>query len=615
MIMKKRYSILFLCTGLMMLFMTSCLDSYLDKAPEAGLTGDDVFSKYENFKLFFDAVYKGQNSNKQNVNIQTAFPLYFSFWDQKYPLEALTDMSDVGRLMDSQTIKGGQMGTLVNKMTTDAARRPIELSMFTIIRICNMALEKVNQIKNATEQEKADFIAQAYFCRGFAHFTLCKFWGGMPYITKVLGPDDAWDIPRLSSHETLVKVAADMDSALFYFEKAGMMRRDNPVVGGAGHLNNDNLFRPNGVTALAMKGRALLYAASPLNNELGKTDWENAAKANSAALDTALTYGYFMYPQADYKLNYINTRYSEEEIWGWSAGNKNYNNGDLCGLQNGVFAGTRSSFSGENPTQNTVDKFETKWGDPLNTDDDRQAAIKLGHYKEQDPYANRDPRFYVDILYNTASIGGYGTVKIYYQMVNGVPKYGELLDQSYVGITHTGYYMRKLLDDQNNKNKLEPLMTDPIIRITELYLNYAEAANEAYGPNVAAPGATMTAVDAINQVRSRMSMPNVLPQYTGSTDVFRPRIKNERNVELCFEGHYYFDIRRWMDAPTVMTGPIMGMDIEKVTTNATYPTGYKYTRLALPANRQCHWKDAMYYLPFDVSDSYKMTKFVQNAYW
>lgn len=613
--MKKRYSIIFFCAGLMMLFMTSCLDSYLDKAPDAGLTNEDVFTKYANFKLFFDAVYQGQNSSKQNVNIKNAFPLYFAFWDQKYTLEALTDMSDVGRIMDSQTIKAGQIGPLVNKFTTDGARRPIELSMFTIIRICNMTLQKINKLTDATEEEKADFIAQAYFCRGFAHFTLCKFWGGMPYITKVLGPDDEWDIPRLSNHETLIKVAADMDSALFFFEKAGMMRRDNPVLGGAGHLNNDNLFRPNGVTALAMKGRALLYAASPLNNELGKTDWENAAKANWAALDTAINWGYFMYPQASYKLNFIGTRYSDEEIWGWSAETRSYNDGALSAYQNGVFAGTKTSFSGENPTQNTVDKFETKWGDPLNTDADRQAAIALGHYSEQNPYANRDPRFYVDILYNTASIAGYGTAKIYYQMVNGVPQYGELLDQTYSGITHTGYYERKRLGDQSVKNKLQPLTTDPILRITELYLNYAEAANEAYGPNAAAPGATMTAVDAINQVRTRMSMPNVLSQYTGSTEAFRPRIKNERNIELCFEGHYYFDIRRWMDAPTIMTGPIMGMDIEKVPVSATYPTGYKYTRLPLPSNRQCHWKDAMYYLPFDVSDSYKMTKFVQNAYW
>lgn len=613
--MKKRNLIIFLWVILLPLFQTSCLDDYLDKAPEAGLTEDDVFSKYENFKLFFDAVYKGKNSSSQNVNIQTAYSLYFSFWDQKYTWDALTDMCDQGRIMESQTIKAGQIGSLVNKFTYDGARRPILLSMFTIIRISNLALEKIDRLQDATEEDKADFIAQAHFVRAFAHFTLFKIWGPMPYLTKALGPSDQWDIPRLSKHETLMKIAADMDTAAIYFEKAGMMRRDNPVPGGAGHLNNDNLFRPNGVTAKAMKGRVLLYAASPLNNELGKKDWEAAAAANWEAIQLAEKWGYFLYPAADYKLNFVGTRYSDEEIWGWSAETKAYNSSDLCGLQNGIFAGTKSSFSGENPTQNTVDKFETKWGDPLNTESERQAAAAAGHYNEQDPYTDRDPRFYIDILYNTAPIAGYGTAKIYYELSNGVPKYAELLDQSYAGVTHTGYYDRKLLGDQSVKNKLQPLMTDPIIRLAELYLNYAEAANEAYGPNTPAPGADMTAVQAINKIRNRIGMPDVLSQYTGSTDTFRPRIKNERTIELCFEGHYYFDIRRWMDAPSVMTGPVIGMDIEKVSQSSTYPTGYKYTRLALPANRQTHWKDAMYYLPFNVEDGYKMTKFVPNVNW
>lgn len=613
--MKKRNIIPLLSVFLIFIFQTSCLDNYLDKAPESGLSENDVFSKYENFKLFFDAVYKGQNSSSKNVNIQTGYSLYFSFWDQKYTWDALTDMSDMGRIMESQTIKGGQIGALVNKFTYDGNRRPILQSMFTIIRISNIALEKINMLQNATEEDKNDFIAQAHFVRAFAHFTLFKIWGPMPYLTKSLGPDDQWDIPRLSKHETLVKIAADLDTAATYFEKAGMMRRDNPVAGGAGHLNNDNLFRPNGVAAKALKGRVLLYAASPLNNELGKKDWENAAAANWEAIQLAEQWGYFLYPAADYKLNFVGTRYSDEEIWGWSAETKSYNTGDLQGLQNGIFAGSKTGNSGENPTQNTVDKFETKWGEPLNSDAERQAAISAGHYNDQDPYTNRDPRFYIDVLYNTAPIAGYGTAKIYYELVNGVPKYGELMDQSYAGVTHTGYYQRKLLGDQSVKNKLQPLMTDPIIRLAEIYLNYAEAANEAYGPTKASPGANLNAVQAVNRIRNRIGMPDVLPDYTGSTDAFRPRVKNERNVELCFEGHYYFDIRRWMDAPVVMTGPVMGMDIEKVAQNSTYPTGYKYTRMALPANRQTHWKNEMYYLPFNVEDGYKMTKFVPNANW
>ena len=148
--MKKRNIIIFLSVFLVSLLQTSCLNSYLDKAPESGLTEQDVFTKYENFKSFFDAVYKGQNSSKQNVDIQTAFSLYFSFWDQKYTWDALTDMSDMGRIMDAQTIKGGQIGSLVNKFTYDGARRPILQSMFTIIRISNMALQKIDLLQNAT---------------------------------------------------------------------------------------------------------------------------------------------------------------------------------------------------------------------------------------------------------------------------------------------------------------------------------------------------------------------------------------------------------------------------------------------------------------------------------
>ena len=95
-------------------------------------------------------------------------------------------------------------------------------------------------------------------------------------------------------------------------------------------------------------------------------------------------------------------------------------------------------------------------------------------------------------------------------------------------------------------------------------------------------------------------MPDVLPAYAGSKDALRARIKNERTIELCFEGsHYYYDIRRWKDAPEVMTGTLMGVDIEKVPVSKTYPTGFRYTRQTLPSVRQVKWKEAMYYLPFN----------------
>jgi hypothetical protein len=361
-----------------------------------------------------------------------------------------------------------------------------------------------------------------------------------------------------------------------------------------------------------------LYAASPLNNELGVKDWENAAIANWEAITLAKQFGYDLLPAAKYKDNYVGTSYTNEQLWGYNYGNIAWNNGIQQGMVNGIFGNSAASWSGECPTQNFVDKFETKDGYPLNTQADRDAATAAGKYKEQDPYANRDPRFAIDIIYNQASnIIGWTNAKaqIYQQTVNGVTTYGELINPSTLGVTRTGYYSRKRWMETSYKNQTSKQLTDPIIRLGELYLNYAEAANEAYGPNGSAPGATLSALQAINVIRTRIGMPDVLPQYTTSKDNFRPRIKNERNIELCFEGHYYFDIRRWKDAPVCYAGPLMGVIVDKVAVDATYPTGFKYTRYALSSDRQTNWKEAMYYLPFNTEDTYKMKNFVSNEVW
>lgn len=598
---------------------SSCLESYLDKSPESGLTTEDIFTKYDNFKKFFNAVYDGRQldgTTWRDYNIKCGYPLYFGFWDQKYSWEGITDCADMGRYMEGQTFKSGQVSAFVNKYTYDRARRPILGSMFVAIRTCNLALKNIKMLQ-ADQADIDDLIAQAHFVRAFAHFELFRLWGPMPYLTKVLGPEDQWDIARLSKYETCAAIAADMDTAVTYFTKAGRMRRDNPVPGGAGHLTHSEQARPNGVAAKAYKARALLYAASPLNNDKGQKAWEDAAKANWEAIETAKQFGYELLPLAKYKDNLIGVNYTNEQLWAWAAGTQAYNAGNLQGFMNGVFAGAKTGNSGECPTQNFVDKFETKFGEPLNTQADRDAAIAAKHYNEQDPYKDRDPRFYIDIIYNQAPITGWtnGKAQIYYEMKSGVANYAQLVDQTYAGITRTGYYTRKNWGEQSVNNKISPLYTMPLIRLAELYLNYAEAANEAYGPNGMAPGASMTAVQAINLIRTRVGQPDVLAKYTGSKDDFRPRIQNERNIELSFEGHYYFDIRRWKTAPVAYAGPLMGMDIEKVAVSTTYPTGFKHTRVPLSADRQSNWKDAMYYLPFNTEDTYKMKKFVSNEVW
>jgi starch-binding outer membrane protein, SusD/RagB family len=185
----------------------------------------------------------------------------------------------------------------------------------------------------------------------------------------------------------------------------------------------------------------------------------------------------------------------------------------------------------------------------------------------------------------------------------------EMLNRDYRGCSNTGYFNRKYYGDQSLKNPIQPEYTYPIIRLAELYLNYAEAANEAYGPNTPAPGATMTAVQAINLVRRRINQPDIQSRFTLSKEAFRSRVKNEFNVEFNDEGKSFYDMRRWMDAPARMSATFYAMDIEKVLVSPQYPTGYIYTRKALDPTRQCSWKDYMYFLPVTVTDTYKMKNF------
>lgn len=130
------------------------------------------------------------------------------------------------------------------------------------------------------------------------------------------------------------------------------------------------------------------------------------------------------------------------------------------------------------------------------------------------------------------------------------------------------------------------------------------------------PGSAISAVGAINLVRARVGMVPVQNRFTGSAEIFRDRIKNERTIELYGEGHHYWDIRRWKDAPVLMSTPLTGMDVEKVAVTAQYPTGYKYTRKLLPANRQGVWKsDAQYFFPFPIDEQNKMKNFEPNPRW
>ena len=552
--------------------------------------------------------------------------MFVDFNDRRFAFAATTDAADAGRLLRAQ--QEVKICKLSDETCSDFAfsssRRPIALAMFKIIRIANRSIENIDRLTNAKPQEISELLGSAYFVRGFAHYVLCRFYGGMPYIAE--SQKDSWDLERLTANETYKLAAADLYTAYEYLRDAGKMRRD-AVPGVAGHLAAADMNRPSGCTALAIRAKALMYAASPLNNLNGQQDWIEAAEAYGLALQTALDWKYALLDASEYTDNFMGKEYTNESLWSYS----HYVKGNGTALS-AFFAYPMSNYSnasGVCPTQNFVDKYETADGYALNTEADREIAIAKGSYNDQNPYANRDPRFDLTILHDRSTTPYVsGEVNIHYDpstkkypttSISGVT--GEFgiewgTKEGSKGYSNTGYYLRKQWAGARCDKDIKRYYHDPLVRLAEIYLGYAECVNEAYGPYGSTSSCPMTSLEAVNAIRNRVGMPDVRDEYVASPDTFRERIRNERNIELAFEGNnYYFDIRRWKTAPEVMGQTLMGMYVEKCDVSTEYPAGRKYERRAIPQNRQCVWKDCMYWWPFPVAEANKLVVFKNNENW
>jgi len=601
---------------------TSC--GWLDVSPDLGLSEDEVFTNWKNFEAYFNYVYEG-TTGSYDTNITLGYPMFINGNRRRFTFNALTDMCDAGRLVRAQQIKAGTMGENMATFSTDNSHRAgIAYSMFKVIRIANKCIQNIDRVQNIkSETDKYDILGQAYFVRAYAHFVLVRYWGDMPYFEQAYEQADL-DLPRIPANETLNLCARDFDTAYEFFEKAGKIRRDGKP-GSANHLKAVDQDKPNGATAKALKARALLFAASPLFNKNGQKDWEAAAKACADAVMIAENASFALELWEDWSTMFAGAQYTNEELWGYAPSKLSNGSADMITYYG--FAVRGSQATGDDPTQNFVDRFETIWGDPLDTEEDRKTAAALGHYNEQNPYADRDPRFEATVVHDGSIVEGCKTgVNIYYDSetdswpmtdLNGkASEFGrEWGSNNEMGYSSTGYYLMKGWDGcKAGINKY--YHSDPLIRMAEVYLNYAEAVNEAYGPSGKAGDCPLTALEALNKIRARAGMPGVQSRFTTSSDALRPRIQNERCIELAFEGHhYYLDTRRWKTAPELMSATLMGMRVEKVPVSDEYPVGRKYIRRAIPENRQSKWKDEMYFFFFPASEANKMKYFVNNPTW
>lgn len=631
----------FIYTILLAASLVFCVSGchYLDVDPEIELTEETVFSTYANAMSFFDTVYDAY-SGKNKSTITLCYPLYIDLLNDFYAAwVSTTDAADAGKLWYAQrNFKACNMSQdCLTQFTfaTQQADKPIGTAMFACIRIANMTIAHFPELTNGTEQERNDLLGQAYFVRGLCHFTLCRYFGGMPYIDYVIGAEDEWDIKRLSSYETYVKAAEDLETAADYLAKAGYYRRNTPdiLVPSARALRD-----PSVVMCKAVRARALLYAASPLNNVSNDVKaWENAAEACAEALKIAEEWGYDLTPFESIRDNYYGPQITNETFWVYNLSSKNnvQNFSGWLSYCQSKLGGIKGS-SGVHPTQNFVDRFETADGYLLRTEAERARAIAAGSYRDQDPYSNRDPRFDVVILHDGSlafdkAVVSEGCFNIYYDpekktyphtTLNSTAMYYAADwgsgDNNTQGISNTGYYCKRYW---NGTFDVSYYRSDPMFRLGELYLSYAEAVNEAYGPTASAKGHSLTAAEAVNIVRARSGMPTIEEsmakngQSMNKSD-FRDRVQNERCIELAYESnHYYFDIRRWKIAPQTMGQTLYGMYVEKCTPSAEHPNGRIYTRRAIPSNRQSKWKDCMYVLPFPDAQANTMKNFENNEKW
>lgn len=364
--------------------------------------------------------------------------------------------------------------------------------------------------------------------------------------------------------------------------------------------------RMNARIAKSIRAQVNLLAASPafLNGE--NNSWEKAAQSAVSILSEnnglagLASKGWTWYAN-EAEINAIKDGSNPPEIvWRHRTLTHSGVNGNI---EYQLFPPTLYGNGRVNPTQNLVDAFPMKNGYPI-TDTQHSG------YDSKNPYKDRDPRFEAYIVYNGSKLGVNQSIISTISTDDGV----DATEKS----TRTGYYTRKLTRDKTNLNPSNPasiMMYVARIRYTELYLIYAEAANEAYGPMTSAPGANYSAYDVIKAIRKRAGVGGSTDAYLESVkndkDSMRELIRNERRIELCFEGHRFWDLRRWKVSVEKLNEPIRGIKGLKDSGAAVFDFSGPYV-LATETRKYAPY---MYYGPIPYSEDLKWDNLSQNDGW
>lgn len=430
---------------------------------------------------------------------------------------------------------------------------------------------------------------------------------GIPIITEPEDLNSEFNLPRNTFQECMDRLYADVDSALMLLpDDYGAIDNDNMVpakyrtmgvtAGQYTRVFGDNAKnRMSARIAKAVRAQAALLAASPAYSDGSDVTWVDAANMMAVVLDGLGSdpiaeldpIGNIWYANSTTIQNLPAGVNPKEMLW---RGNKENN----LNLERDNYPPTLFGSGRVNPTQNLVDAFPMANGYPI-TDPNSE-------YDPSNPYANRDPRLALYIIRNGSTAGPQNTVITTAADGND----NNALNRTETS-TRTGYYMKKLLNQSVNANpsfETPAYHYKPFIRYTEIFLGYAEAANEAWGPTGTGTNG-YSAYDVIKAIRQRAGIgvnnsDLYLESARNDKDKMRELIHNERRLELCFEGFRFWDIRRWKKD---ITEPAKGMSI----------SGGNYS--ILPQVESRAYQDYMYYGPIPYEEVIKFSNLLQNEGW
>ncbi|MCK5135435.1 MAG: RagB/SusD family nutrient uptake outer membrane protein [Bacteroidales bacterium] len=574
-----------------LILITSC-EEYLDKSPDADIKEEDVFKKFITFQGFVEDMY--QCIVEETLGRWAEMNWNFSddvLCTDKNMLSRHFDQGNYWRWENSSySVFWGDISQVTNYAK---GSKGYWQNGWYGIRKANLALSHLNEL--VSSQEEHDLIeGQSYFFRGYFHFEILRSWGGIPYIDSVFTPSDILRFPRLSYEETATKVSNDLRKAAQLLPASW----DETAVGEA--TSGFNEGRVTKAAAYGYLGKNLLYEASPLMNGISTGTYTYNEELCKEAAESFLEVfkleeqGYCGLQDWEHYSDNFYTLKSEFPIGKEILFNnpvyktsKRWRYGDFSMTYLGAW-GTYSS-----PTENYVENFGMANGLPIDESD--------SGYDPQNPWENRDPRFYYNILKDGDRI---------IMTVENADTYAKL----FVGGRHrdsknsiSGYGYSKFRSVGCNKydNWWDQGYNweCPQMRLADVYLMYAEAVNEAYGPTGSIPGG-MSAAEALNIIRNRAGVPDVDARFLSGKEVFREIIRKERAVELAFESHRWYDNRRQYISHLPEYREKYTLDFDE---DHTYFNKTLHTTIVFDMKH--------YWLPFPTNQVTLYPKFKQNPGW